>query len=373
MTILHLRRKDELSTLTRATPSTNIHEASPLQRAALSPGEVAGIMFHPMIHLLLTTALLVIFTTTAIAPFPTTRRAGNPVIEGRYADPEVAVFGDRYWIYPTYSDIYEKQTFLDAFSSPDLVTWTKHERIIDTHEVKWAKRAMWAPCAVEKDGKYYLFFAANDVHEGEIGGIGVAVSDSPEGPFKDHLGKPLIDEHYNGAQPIDQSVFQAPDGQWYILYGGWRHCNIARLNDDFTALLPFDNGDLVREITPENYVEGPTMFFRGGKVYFMWSEGSWGDATYQVAYAISDSVLGPFDRIGTVIEPNPDIATGAGHHSVLKLPDQDEWYMVYHRRPTGVTARDHRVTCIDKMEFNADGTIQPVIMTNEGVEAWPLK
>src|SRR5688572_15602319 len=74
---------------------------------------------------------------------------GNPVIPGWYADPEVAVFNDQYWIYPTYSDKYEKQVFLDAFSSRDLKTWQKHERIIDTSTVKWAKKAMWAPAIIE--------------------------------------------------------------------------------------------------------------------------------------------------------------------------------------------------------------------------------
>ena len=116
--------------------------------------------------------------------------AGNPVLPGWYADPEVVAFDQVYWIYPTYSDKYEKQVFLDAFSSTDLKNWQKHERIIDTSVVKWAKKAMWAPAIVQKDGKYYLFFSANDVHPGEVGGIGIGVSDKPQGPIKDYIGKP---------------------------------------------------------------------------------------------------------------------------------------------------------------------------------------
>jgi hypothetical protein len=88
-----------------------------------------------------------------------------------------------------------------------------------------------------------------------------------------------------------------------------------------------------------------------------------------VAYAIADSINGPFERIGTVIQPSPDIASGAGHHSVLKVPDKDEYLICYHRRPQGETDGNHRETCIDKMEFNADGTIKPVIMTREGPAA----
>ena len=91
-------------------------------------------------------------------------RSGNPVFPGWYADPEGVVFGDTYWIYPTYSADYDEQTFLDAFSSKDLVHWQKHPRIVSNDEVKWVKRAMWAPAAVHTNGKYYLFFAGNDIH-----------------------------------------------------------------------------------------------------------------------------------------------------------------------------------------------------------------
>lgn len=92
----------------------------------------------------------------------------NPVFDGWYADPEAVIYGDTYWIYPTRSLPYEKQVSMDAFSSKDLVNWTRHESIIDTTEVKWAKRCMWAPAVIANNGRYYLFFGANDVHEGEV-------------------------------------------------------------------------------------------------------------------------------------------------------------------------------------------------------------
>ena len=167
-------------------------------------------------------------------------KPGNPVFPGWYADPEGIIFGHRYFIYPTYSAPFDKQVFLDAFSSPDLVTWTKHSKILDTASVKWARRAMWAPSVIEKQEKYYLFFGANDIQNDNVkGGIGVAVANKPEGPFKDHLGKPLIDKFHNGAQPIDQFVFKDKDGQHYLIYGGWRHCNIAKLNNDFYWIYSF--------------------------------------------------------------------------------------------------------------------------------------
>lgn len=295
--------------------------------------------------------------------------SGNPVFEGWYADPEGIIYDDTYWIFPTWSDVYENQTYFDCFSSKDLVNWTKHSSVLDSSAVKWAKKAMWAPSIIRKDGMYYFFFGANDVHEGEIGGIGVAVSDRPDGPYKDLLGKPLINEIVNGAQPIDQFVFHDDDGRYYMYYGGWGHCNVVQLNDDFTGLVPFEDGTVYREVTPENYVEGPFMFKKNGKYYFMWSEGGWGGPDYSVAYAIADSPFGPFKRIAKILQQDPEVATSAGHHSVMHVPGSEDYYIVYHRRPLNDTARDHRVTCIDRMTFDENGFINPVKMTFEGVPA----
>lgn len=296
-----------------------------------------------------------------------TLQAKNPVFEGWYADPEGVVFGDTYWIYPTWSDLYERQTFIDCFSSKDLVNWERHHAIIDTSKVKWAHKCMWAPAIVENNDKYYLFFSANDVHEGEIGGIGVAVAERPEGPFRDLLGRPLINDIVNGAQPIDQYVFKDDNGDWYMYYGGWGHCNMVRINDDFTALQPWEDGSYYREVTPQGYTEGPFMMKRNGKYYFMWSEGGWGGPDYSVAYSMSDSPYGPFERVGKILYSDPEVATSAGHHSVIQIPGEDEYYIVYHRRPLGDDGRDHRHTCIDRLMFNADGTIAPVKITREGV------
>lgn len=293
--------------------------------------------------------------------------AANPVFDGWYADPEAVIYGDTYWIYPTCSDNYERQTRLDCFSSDDLVNWKRHEAIIDTAEVKWARRCMWAPAVISRDNSYYLFFGANDVHEGEVGGIGVAVAKRPEGPYRDLLGHPLINDIVNGAQPIDQFVFRDDDGQYYMYYGGWGHCNMVRLSPDFRCLLPFPDGDLYKEVTPRNYTEGPMMFKRNGKYYFMWSEGAWTGPDYCVSYAIADTPFGPFVPAGKILERDDRHGTGAGHHSVINIPGTDEYYIVYHRHPIGATEGNNRVTCIDRMEFDARGHILPVRMTYEGV------
>ena len=313
------------------------------------------------------------FFPVVVLSLISTTAQNNPVFPGWYADPEGIIMDDEYWIFPTYSAPYDKQVHFDAFSSPDLVNWTKHERIIDTTAIKWAHRAVWAPSIIKKEDQYFLFFGANDIQSNEeYGGIGVAVSDRPQGPYKDHLGKPLVDKFHNGAQPIDQFVFQ-DNGKYYLIYGGWRHCNIAQLKDDFTGFNPFEDGTTFKEITPENYVEGPFMFKKDDKYYFMWSEGGWTGPDYSVAYAVANSPFGPFKRIGKTLQQDTKIATGAGHHSIIHNKDTDDHYMVYHRRPLDETDRNSRETCIDLMEFNDDGTIKQVVITNEGVKANSLK
>ncbi|WP_296943981.1 glycoside hydrolase family 43 protein [uncultured Massilia sp.] len=327
--------------------------------------------------------------------------AANPIVPGWYADPEIRIFGHKYWIYPTYSDDldaparassftpaqrrmraradliwepYLKQTFLDAFSSPDLVHWTRHERVLDVENVSWAAYAVWAPSALRRNGRYYLFFGANDIKgDGQLGGIGVAVSDRPEGPFRDALGKPLVGAIHNGAQPIDQMVFQDDDGQVYMYYGGWKHANVVRLAPDLLSVVPFADGTTYKEITPDPaYVEGSFMVKRKGVYYLMWSEGEWTGPDYSVAYAMGASPTGPFKRIGKILQQDGRIARGAGHHSVVNVPGTDDWYIVYHRRPLADKNGNHREMAIDRLEFDADGTIRPVVMTNEGVAPRPL-
>ena len=326
--------------------------------------------------------------------------ARNPIVPGWYADPEIRIFGDRYWIYPTFSadehspptssrlspaqiqqrkqpgiwSPFLRQTFLDAFSSPDLVNWTRHPRVLDVENVSWAAYAMWAPSAVHHQGRYYLFFAANDIKTNDqLGGIGVAVADRPEGPFRDAIGRPLIAEIVQGAQPIDQMVFRDDDGAVYMYYGGWKHCNVVRLAPDLTSLQPLPDGRMVRSITPSpDYVEGPFMLKRNGVYYLMWSEGEWTGPDYRVSYATGLSPLGPFTARGLILQQDARVARGAGHHSVLNIPGTDDWYIAYHRRPLGETDGNHRELAMERMHFRGDGSIAPVTITDAGVEPRPI-
>lgn len=295
----------------------------------------------------------------------TTSEAGNPFAELTYADPDTEFYNGEYWVYPTPSLPYDEQVYFDAFSSKDLIHWTKHKNILVASDFKWARRAVWAPAPIKRNGKYYLYFAANDIQESEVnplGGIGVGVADKPEGPYKDALGKPLVGDYHNGAQPIDQDVFIDDDGQAYMYYGGHSFANVVKLNEDMISLGKFDDGTVYKSITPENYVEAPQMIKRNGKYYFMWSEGGWGGPDYAVSYAIADKPDGPFTSRGKILSQDSAVATGSGSHGLINIPGTEIWYIVYHRHPLGATDANDRVLAYDRMYFNEDGTIAPVKM-----------
>ncbi|MDE1177005.1 MAG: glycoside hydrolase family 43 protein [Edaphobacter sp.] len=347
----------------------------------------------------LRTAALALTASLAFAATGYSQATANLSKEGWYADPEIRIFDHQYWIYPTSSSpdsdnagksfnplqtklreghvihpVYLLHTSMDAFSSPDLVHWTRHKDVLDVKNVSWAAYAIWAPTAIHLNGKYYLLFAANDIQKKDTfpGGIGVAVSDSPGGPFVDAIGKPLIGQFHEGAQPIDPFIMQDTDGSIYLYYGGQGHCVVARLAPDLKSVIPMKDGSMYREITPEHYVEGPFVIKRNGVYYFMWSEGSWENETYGVAYAKSTSPTGPFTRIGKILSTDPALAKGPGHHSVVQIPNTDDWYIVYHYHPIGTTGANQRVMAIDRMTFDKDGNINPIKITKDGPGPRPL-
>jgi arabinoxylan arabinofuranohydrolase len=304
----------------------------------------------------------------------------NPVLKGYYADPEIlyAEKTRKFYIYPT-TDGFDNWsgTYFKAFSSTDLVKWKDEGVILDLKNVTWAKRNAWAPCIIEKKigagYKYFYYFAAAQK-------IGVAVSDSPTGPFIDS-GKPLIDQYPEGVdkgQQIDPDVFTDPKTGKTYLYWGNAYLAGAELNDDMISI----KKSTTRILTPDNtYNEGSYVFYRKGIYYFMWSQNDTRSEDYCVRYGTSDNPLGKItvSQHNLVIAKNPALGIYAtGHNAVLQLPGKDQWYLVYHRfaYPQGITmgaaAGYHREVCIDKMEFNADSSIKQVIPTHEGVQSVKL-
>ena len=182
-------------------------------------------------------------------------------------------------------------------------------------------------------------------------------------------------EKTDQIQPLQQVI-----SQWIGRHYPMAVVSFAPPETVFEKLFDTGEADIVaelysrnKEVTPEGYVEGPFMFKKNGKYYFMWSEGGWTGPDYSVAYAIADSPFGPFERLGKILQQDPEVATGAGHHSVIQVPGTEEYYIVYHRRPLGDKEGNHRVTCIDRMTFDEQGHINPVKITFEGVEARPIR
>jgi hypothetical protein len=182
--------------------------------------------------------------------------SGNPLFNGWYADPELHYFAGRYYIYPTTSRAPHEQASFECWSSADLTNWRNEGVILDFKDVPWSTNyAAWAPSCAEKNGRYYLYFSA-----GDGAGLGVAVSDSPAGPFRDAIGRPLVSYYPHGAQPIDAHCFVDEDGRAYLYFGGHGHCVVAPLTPTMCAI----NRNF-REITPSpQYVEGPFMVKRRG-------------------------------------------------------------------------------------------------------------
>lgn len=298
----------------------------------------------------------------------------NPVLTGYYADPDVLYSEktQKYYIYPT-SDGFTGWSgfYFKTFSSDDLKEWKEEGIILDLKkDVSWADGNAWAPCVIEKKVgkdkyKYYYYFSGGK--EGMPKRIGVAVADDPTGPFVDS-GKPLIDfkpEGVTGGQEIDPDVFTDPKTGKSYLYWGNSYMAGAELNKDMVSI----KKKTIRTMTPDKtFREAVYVFYRNGLYYFLWSEDDTGSRGYKVRYATAKSPLGPLTIPANNIVIMKDEANaiyGTGHNSVLQIPGKDEWYVVYHRisRPDGITKPypgTYREVCIDKMEFNEDGSIKQI-------------
>jgi beta-xylosidase len=268
------------------------------------------------------------------------------------ADPHIAVFDNIFWIYPT-TDGTEgwRSTSFRAWSSENLLHWKNEGVILDLlRDVKWADIHGWAPAIARNNDKYYFYFSADK-------NIGVAVADHPAGPFVEPLWKPLVArEDYPDMQCIDPMVYIDEDGSAYLYWGQGR-CKVVKLNDDMTS---FDAGK-VRDITPPGYNEGPFVHKHRATYYLSWSEFDTRDPRYSVAYGTGNSPLGPFEKAeGNPILKQSGIVKGAGHHSIVQLPNRGEWIIAYHRFRIPDGNGYHRETCLSPLYHNADGAILPI-------------
>ncbi len=313
--------------------------------------------------------------------------SGNPILPGFHADPEVIYSNltHRYYIYSTSDGVpgWGGKDF-KCFSSSNLTDWKDEGVILDLPtQTKWASGNAWAPAIEEKliDGKYkYFYYFSGETGHGKA--IGVAISDSPTGPFKD-LGHPIVDERpagLNNGQQIDVDVFTDPLTGISYIYWGNGYMAGAQLNPDMVSI----DKSTVTVLTPKGgtlrdyaYREGTYVFKRKGLYYFLWSVDDTGAKNYHVAYGTSRSPLGPIEvakqPIVMIQNPQEEIY-GSAHNSILQLPGKDKWYIVYHRINKNYLNREqgpgfHREVCIDKMSFNSDGTIKQVVPSQKGVKS----
>lgn len=276
-----------------------------------------------------------------------TLHALPPALPGPNADPHIAAYGDTYYLYPTTDGIegWGAKSF-SAWSSKDLKTWKNEGVILDLpRDLTWANRNAWAPAMATKNGKYYFYYTAAQ-----------SVGDSPTGPFKDPIGKPLVAKDAYRGQATDPMVLVDDDGSAY-LYWGQGQCHVVKLNADLTSYDP----STVIEFKPEGYNEGPFVLKRRGKYYLMWSEYDTRDPRYSVAYATSNSPLGPWVKAsGPPVLHGRGPVKGAGHHSVVQVPGTDQWFIAYHRFIIPGGDGFNRETCVSLMRFDAAGNILPV-------------
>ncbi|WP_180272727.1 family 43 glycosylhydrolase [Konateibacter massiliensis] len=321
----------------------------------------------------------------------------NPVLGGEYADPDIDVFNGKYYIYPT-TDGYSgwSGTKFHVFSSDDLVNWEDEGVILDlaanTDEeaginskgvqiasVPWSNGSAWAPSIEEKNGKYYFYFCGNDTSTNKKA-IGVAVADCPTGPFT-VASKPLITmencttEGITMGQAIDPSAFTDDNGTSYLLFGNGSAA-IVQLGDD---MMSYVSGTMKNITGATSFRESIIVTKRNGLYHFTWSCDDTGSENYKVNYGTSASLYGPITYRYTLLakDTSKDIL-GTGHHSIVKVPGKEEYYIAYHRflTPLGQITSGfgyHRETCIDQLTFDeATGLMNVVTPTLEGITT-PVK
>jgi hypothetical protein len=286
-------------------------------------------------------------------------REGNPLVKHMYtADPSARVFNERLYVYTSHDEdtaTYFNMQNWHVFSSKNLNDWTDHGPIFSLEKIEWANKWAWAPDAIERNGKYYFYYPV------ERAKIGVAVSDSPSGPFVDMLGKPLIDNTGQiekiGPEPIDPALIVHNDQAY--MYFGCRELRVVKLKDNMMEV----DGDImtVKINGAENdkekdsrgwYGEGPWIFEREGKFYFMYSNG-WGKES-SLVYAIGDDPLGPFEFVGRVMDP---VNSWTYHGSITEY--RGKWYIFYHDQTLSGNGF-RRSICFDEITFDENGKINPL-------------
>ena len=310
---------------------------------------------------------------------PLITAAQNPVIRDQFtADPTARVFNGKVYLYPSHDILPpagQRQDWFcmedyHVFSSENLTDWTDHGVIVTQNKVPWVRKdsySMWAPDCVEKNGKYYFYFPSAPAAGRGGFAVGVAVADSPEGPF---IPEP---EPIKGINGIDPCVLQASDGNAYIFWGNGR---CAKLNPNMKELADDNPKETVkwgnREMEmigvsclkdlPNRQAEGPFAFEYNGNCYLTYPYVR--ENTEVLGYAMSKNPMGPYEYKGLIMAEHAN-GCWTNHHSIVNYKGQ--WYLFYHQNFFSPSDDKRRSVQIEKLYFNADGTIQEVKPTMRGV------
>ena len=310
--------------------------------------------------------------SAAQAQTSTLTYTGNPIVRDRFtADPAPLVVGDTLYLYVGHDEAKGDEMFNItewlAYSTKDMRTWTAHGPIMKPTDFAWVQKDAWASQVHEKDGKFWFYTAVeHDPATSHGKAIGVAVADSPLGPFVDARGSALVrnedtkDPHH--WDDIDPTVWTEPDGTSWLIWGN-ANCYMARLAEN---MVNFDGP--IRTIGLPNFVEGPWIFKRGD--------------IYYLAYASMNRELGPDERISYATAPRIEgpwtpkgEITGSAANSFTIHPGivefKGHWYLFYHVGTLKIGDREgglgRRAAAVERMYFNPDGTIQPIDQTSEGI------
>jgi beta-xylosidase len=287
---------------------------------------------------------------------------GNPIIGHRYtADPTVIVYRDTVYLYtghdeaPAGTHQYVMKEWL-CFSSTDLATWVDHGALLRPTDFRWGKSNAYASKVIERDGKFYWYVALTPA-DGSSKAIGVAVAETPTGPFRDASGRPLISNQFDmkpGSDNFDPTVLLDDDGRAYIFWGK-NVCYYAKLKDNLIEV----DGEIKAVDIPQ-FAEGAHIHKRDGWYYLSYGCGF----PEKVGYAMSRSVHGPWHFNGILNE----LAGNCETNRPAIVDFKGKSYFFYHNGGLPEGGSHRRSVCIDYLHYNADGTMKRVVMTSEGVQ-----
>jgi len=313
--------------------------------------------------------ILTSLTLASCLTFGVSAQAANPLFKDVLtADPAAMVHGDTVYLYTGHDEAKDNTKFYEmhkwlVFSSTDMVNWKEHGAKLSVKDFKWAKGDAWAAHVTEKDGKFYWYVT---VRHATINGfaIGVAVADSPLGPFKDALGKALITNDMTTGthidwDDIDPAAFVDDDGQAYLFWGNTKPY-YAKLKDNMIEL----DGEIHDIAGLPDFTEALYAHKHGDYYYLTYATGF----PEKIAYAMSKSITGPWEHKGLLNELAGNSNTN--HQSIIEFKGRS--FFIYHTGghvPDGGSFR--RSVAIDDLHYNPDGTIKRIIMTTEGVQ--PVK